>query len=97
MPNKDESPQLIDIREDDLLALSTEVLDTLLRDHTTGKKIFWATHDYEALGSEGSTSPFRTSLLPLTSTGIKASQRLTSSYSTSMAWMNKSGTSFGLR
>ena len=52
MPNKDESPQLIDIREDDLQALSAEVLDTLLRDHTTGKNIFWATHDYEALGSD---------------------------------------------
>ena len=52
MPNKDESPSCIDIREDDLLALSAEVLDTLLRDHTTGKNIFWATHDYEALGSE---------------------------------------------
>ena len=52
MPNKDESPSLIDIREDDLLALSAEVLDTLLRDHTTGKNIFWATHDYEVLGSE---------------------------------------------
>ena len=52
MSNKDESPQLIDIREDDLLALSAEVLDTLLRDHTTGRNIFWATHDYEALGSE---------------------------------------------
>ena len=50
MPNKDESPQLIDIREDDLQALSAEVLDTLLRDHTTGRNIFWATHDYEALG-----------------------------------------------
>ena len=52
MSNKDESPQLIDIREDDLLALSAEVLDTLLRDHTTGRNIFWATHDYEALGPE---------------------------------------------
>ena len=52
MPNKDESPLLIDVREDDLLALSAEVLDTLLRDHTTGRNIFWATHDYEALGSE---------------------------------------------
>lgn len=52
MSNKDVSPQLIDIREDDLLALSAEVLDTLLRDHTTGRNIFWATHDYEALGSE---------------------------------------------
>ena len=50
MPDNDKSPQLIDIREDDLLALSAEVLDTLLRDHTTGQNIFWATHDYEALG-----------------------------------------------
>lgn len=50
MPDKDKSPALIDIREDDLLALSAEVLDTLLRDHTTGQNIFWATHDYEALG-----------------------------------------------
>ena len=52
MPNKDESPLLIDISEDDLLSLSAEVLDTLLRDHTTGRNIFWATHDYEALGPE---------------------------------------------
>ena len=35
-----------------LLELSPEVLNTLLRDHTTGKNIFWATHDYEILGSE---------------------------------------------
>lgn len=52
MPNKDEGSACIDIRENDLLALSAEVLDTLLQDHTTGKNIFWATHDYEALGSE---------------------------------------------
>lgn len=52
MPNKDESLQLIDVREDDLQALSAEVLDTLLRDHTTGKNIFWATNDYDALGPE---------------------------------------------
>ena len=32
--------------------LSPEVLATLLRDHTTGKNIFWATHDYESLGPE---------------------------------------------
>ena len=51
MPNKDACPQLVDIKEDDLLALSAEVLDTLLRDHTTGRNIFWATHDYESLGS----------------------------------------------
>ena len=52
MSNKDSCPLLIDIREDDLLALSAPVLDTLLCDHTTGRNIFWATHDYEALGSE---------------------------------------------
>ena len=34
------------------LELSPEVLKILLCDHTTGKNIFWATHDYEALGSE---------------------------------------------
>lgn len=39
-------------KETGLIELSPEVLDTLLRDHTTGKNIFWATHDYEALGSE---------------------------------------------
>lgn len=52
MPDKESSPTQIDIREDNLLELSPEVLDILLCDHTTGKKIFWATHDYEALGSE---------------------------------------------
>lgn len=29
---------------------SPEVLMLLLRDHTTGRNIFWATHDYEKLG-----------------------------------------------
>ena len=52
MPDKNESSQLIDIREDYLLDISAEVLSTLLRDHTTGRNIFWATHDYEALGKE---------------------------------------------
>ena len=52
MPDKETSPSCIDIREDDLSAISPEVLETLLRDHTTGKNIFWATHDYEALGRE---------------------------------------------
>ena len=50
MSDKDNRPALIDVGEDDLLALSAQVLDTLLRDHTTGQNIFWATHDYEALG-----------------------------------------------
>ena len=40
----------IDIREDDLLVLPSDVLKTLLLDHSTGKNIFWATHDYESLG-----------------------------------------------
>ena len=44
MPNKETG-------KDDLV-LSAEVLNTLLRDHTTGRNIFWATHDYEPLGSE---------------------------------------------
>ena len=52
MPDNVTVPSCIDIREDDLVELSPEVLDILLRDHTTGKKIFWATHDYEAFGSE---------------------------------------------
>ena len=51
MPDKEISSASIDIRENDLLELSPEVLATLLRDHTTGRNIFWATHDYEALGS----------------------------------------------
>ena len=51
MPKTESSSPDIDVRENDLMELSPEVLDVLLRDHTTGRKIFWATHDYEALGS----------------------------------------------
>lgn len=51
MPNN-KTNLLIDIKEDDLRAMSAEVLDTLLRDHTTGQNILWATHDYETLGKE---------------------------------------------
>ena len=51
MSNKDKHPSCVDIRENVLQALSATVLDTLLRDHTTGQNIFWGTHDYEALGS----------------------------------------------
>ncbi|MBR5963521.1 MAG: Eco57I restriction-modification methylase domain-containing protein [Bacteroidaceae bacterium] len=60
------APPLVDIREDNLLALSAQVVDTLLRDHTTGKNIFWATHDYEALGSE---YDYRSEILPHLITG----------------------------
>ncbi|MBO4445036.1 MAG: Eco57I restriction-modification methylase domain-containing protein [Bacteroidaceae bacterium] len=66
MPNKEIAPPLVDIREDNLLALSAQVVDTLLRDHTTGKNIFWATHDYEALGSE---YDYRSEILPHLITG----------------------------
>lgn len=52
MPIDENTPDCIDIREDDLREMSEEVLNTLLKDHTTGKNIFWATHDYEMLGSE---------------------------------------------
>lgn len=50
MPIDEGRTLYIDISEDDLQVLSTEVLDTLLRDHTTQQNIFWATHDYESLG-----------------------------------------------
>ena len=39
-------------KETGLPGLPPEVLPILLRDHTTGRNIFWATHDYEALGSQ---------------------------------------------
>ena len=52
MPKIESDLPCVDIREDDLSDMSPEVLATLLRDHTTGRNIFWATHDYEALGSE---------------------------------------------
>lgn len=52
MQNTENTPSCIDIREDDIMVLSEEVLKTLLKDHTTDKNIFWATHDYESLGSE---------------------------------------------
>ena len=40
----------IDILENDIIEKYPEVLDTLLRDHTTQKNIFWATNNYEHLG-----------------------------------------------
>ena len=58
----------VDIREDDLMAFSPEVIGTLLRDHTTGRNIFWATHDYEPLG-EG--YGFLDSIMPELITGDK--------------------------
>lgn len=52
MPNKEDRPAPAAVREDSLSALPAALLDTLLCDHTTGRNIFWATHDYEALGSD---------------------------------------------
>ncbi len=68
MPDKETGPSCIDIREDDLSDISPEVLATLLRDHTTGKNIFWATHDYEALGSG---FDYHSEILPELITGEK--------------------------
>ncbi len=41
----------IDIFENDILKKYPKVLDKLLRDHTTGKNIFWATDNYQELGN----------------------------------------------
>ena len=48
MPEIKTGSSYIDIRENYLQEISPEVLATLLRDHTTGRNIFWATQDYEA-------------------------------------------------
>lgn len=40
----------VDILENDLLEKYPEVLEILLRDHTTQKNIFWATNNYQELG-----------------------------------------------
>ncbi len=48
---------IIDIREDDILQRSPELLATLLKDHTMSRakgvdcNIFWATSDYESIGN----------------------------------------------
>lgn len=41
----------IDIRESNLYSQSPELLQILLKDHTTRKNIFWATNDYKSLGA----------------------------------------------
>lgn len=42
----------VDISENELRSQSEELLSELLRDHTTGENIFWATDNYESLGVE---------------------------------------------
>ena len=41
----------IDIKENDLLKIDSELLEILLKDKTTGKNIIWATDDYTKYGS----------------------------------------------
>ena len=41
----------IDVKENSIWLEMPDVLTQLLRDHTTRKNIFWATHDYEPLGA----------------------------------------------
>tara|TARA_R100001039_G_scaffold7584_1_gene3456 strand:+ start:490 stop:1476 length:987 start_codon:yes stop_codon:yes gene_type:complete len=41
----------IDILENEIIARYPDVLEILLRDHTTHKNIFWATNNYEHLGA----------------------------------------------
>ncbi len=42
----------IDILKNDIVKQYPDVLDVLLRDHTTQKNIFWATYNYEELGDK---------------------------------------------
>lgn len=56
----------VDIKENDIRDQYPEVLETLLRDHTTQKNIFWATDNYQDLG-EG--YEFASSILPDQITG----------------------------
>ena len=41
----------VDILENEILELSEEILEILLRDHTSKKNIFWGTDNYENLGN----------------------------------------------
>ena len=40
----------VDINETEIFNLYPEVLETLLKDHTTGRNIFWATDSYAHRG-----------------------------------------------
>lgn len=60
-------PNDIDIKENDIRDKYPEVLEILLRDHSTQKNIFWATNNYEVLGIE---YKFDAPILPELITGI---------------------------
>jgi hypothetical protein len=57
----------IDILENEILKQYPEVLEILLRDHTTQKNIFWATDNYEQLGKG---YHFDAQILPELVTGV---------------------------
>ena len=57
----------IDILENDILEKYPEVLDILLRDHTTQQNIFWATDNYQELGDN---YQFTANILTSSITGI---------------------------
>lgn len=42
--------ELIDIKEEKLLSIDTELLNILLKDNSSGKNIIWASDDYESNG-----------------------------------------------
>ena len=71
-----------DIQENRLKELSPDLLNTLLKDHTTSKEgkqcnIFWATSDYEQLGkgyeygSRKENSVIYSGLLPIMNSSAK--------------------------
>lgn len=57
----------IDILENDIKEQYPDVLETLLRDHTTKRNIFWATENYRHLGEAYS---FESEILPELITGV---------------------------
>lgn len=56
----------IDILENELVAQYPDVLEILLRDHTTQNNIFWATNNYEHLGKQYNSDAY---ILPELITG----------------------------
>jgi hypothetical protein len=59
-------PAEVDILENDILEKYPQVLETLLRDHTTQQNIFWATDSYQDLGID---YKFSSQILPELITG----------------------------
>ena len=73
-------PVEVDILEDSIFQFSPELLNTLLKDHTTSRdemqrNIFWATSDYEHLGKE---YQYNSPILDRKSTRLNSSHTLAS-------------------